>query len=185
MRNCLTPVAALAMTACLNPNVPPVKVSLMSETLRNEVRISFSGPQELPIGTVLRSSPKYHGPSNFFTVTLKNESSKPKKLPFPEIERNTITIYRNPATGAESIDNRTPPPEMDGAVAEFAPGESKSYQVVFEYPADIATRANRVALLHFCVKWDAGWLRGSAYAPGAFDWNESFELCRELRITGE
>jgi hypothetical protein len=33
------------------------------------------------------------------------------------------------------------------------------------------------------VKWESDWLRRSAYAPGAYDWNESFELCREIRIT--
>jgi hypothetical protein len=157
----------------------------MSETVRNQVRISFTGPQELPLGVVLRSSPAYHGPSNFFTITMKNESNHSRTLPFPEIQRNTITIYRNPATGAESIDNRTPPPRMDGAVEVLAPGESKSYQLVFAYPAQIATRKDRVAVLQFCAKWEADWLRRTAYAPGSFDWNESFTLCRELRIVGE
>ena len=64
----------------------------------------------------------------------------------------------------------------------LAPGETKSYQVIFEYPAGIATMKNRVAVLQFCAKWDSSWLRKKAYAPNAYDWNESSELCRELRI---
>ena len=157
----------------------------MSETIINGVRVSFEGPPELPLSVVLRESPAYDAPRNFFTVLLKNVSGQVKTLPFDELRRNIVSIYRNPATGAEIIDNRTPPPKLDGSVEELAPGQTKTFQVIFEYPAKIATMKNRVAVLRFCAKWDSVWLRKSAYAPDAFDWNESYELCREIRVVEE
>jgi len=157
----------------------------MSETVVNEVRLSLAGPQTLPLSIVLRDSPTYDGPRNFFTVSLKNESGKTRALPFDELRRNIVTIYRNPVTSAEIIDNRTPPPKFDGSVEALAPGQNKTFLVIFEYPASIATMNNGVAVLQFCVKWESDWLRKSAYAPGVYDWNESFELCREIRIVDE
>lgn len=157
----------------------------MSEIVTKNVRISFTGPEALPLPVVLRDSPAYDGPRTFFTVTLKNESGRKTNLPFDELRRNIVLIYRNPATRAEIIDNRSPPPKLDGSVEELAPGESKKFQVIFDYPAEIATMKDRVALLRFCVKWDNGWLRKAAYAAGAYDWNESFELCNEIRIVEE
>ena len=154
----------------------------MSETIINGVRVSFEGPPELPLSVVLRESPAYDAPRNFFTVLLKNVSGQVKTLPFDEIRRNTITKCRNPTTAAEIVDNSTPPPKRDGAVEELAPGETKSFQVVFEYPPEIVTMKNRLTILHYCVEWKGEWLRKAAYAAGAYDWNESFELCREIRI---
>jgi hypothetical protein len=134
---------------------------------------------------VTRGDPAYDASRNLFTVTLRTDSSRPKTLPLPEISRNSITKYRNPETGVEVVDNRTPPPRLDGAVETLAPGESKQFQVVFEYPARIATSTADVVVLQFCVTWNRDWLRKSAYLPGSYDWNESFEVCREIRIVSD
>ena len=157
----------------------------MSDLLINGIRLSLEAPESLPLSVVLRGSPRYDGARNLFTVSLRNESPSRMTLPFDEIRRNSIPVYRNPATGAEIVDNRTPPPKMDGSVETIAPGAVKAFQVVFEYPARIVTMRDRVAVLEFCVKWDAKWLRASAYSPGAYDWNESFEACRQIRIIEE
>jgi hypothetical protein len=157
----------------------------MSETVLKDVRLSLEGPRSLPLAVVLRSSPAYDGPRNFFTVSLKNESARRWRLPLDEIRRNVVLVYRNPVTGGQTIDNRTPPPKMDGSVEDLLPGEIKTFQVVFEYPASIATMKDRVAILQFCVKWDSAWLRKSTYLPDSYDWNESFELCREIQIVDQ
>lgn len=185
MSSCLAVTALAFLTSCATPSADSSKRSNMSEILAKEVRLSFTGPQTLPLPVVLRDSPAYDAPRNFFTVTLKNESSKQQTIPFDELQRNTITKYRNPDTGAEIVNNRTPPPKQDGAVLVLAPGETKSFQVVFEYPAKLQDLKNKVAELSFCVKWESSWLRKQAYAPDAYNWNESFELCREIRITAE
>jgi hypothetical protein len=157
----------------------------MADLVIKDIRLSLTGAQTLPLAVVLRKSPAYDAQRNFFTVTLKNESGETKKLPFDELRRNVVLVYRNPATGAEIVDNRTPPPKRDGSVEKLASGETKSFQVVFEYPGSIATMKDHVAVLQFCVKWEASWLRAADYTPGAFDWNESFELCQEIRIFDE
>lgn len=157
----------------------------MTEIVIDGIRLSLSGPETLPLPVVLRDSPAYDGPRNFFKVSLKNESGQPRSLPFDELRRNVVLVYRNPATDAEVVDNRTPPPKLDGSVERLAPGETKTFEVVFEYPAQIATMEKRVAVLQFCVKWEADWLRSTAYAPGAYDWNASYELCNEIRIFDE
>jgi hypothetical protein len=174
-------VAALACNAIV-PGIYSYE-AYMSEITVKQVRISFSGPETLPLPVVRRGSPKYDGPRNFFTVSLRNDSATKRTLPLPELRENVVMKYQNPATGAEIVDNETPPPDFEGAVEDLAPGETKTFQVVFEYPERIATFKDRVAVLRFCVKWESDWLRRSAYAPGAYDWNESFELCREIRIT--
>lgn len=155
----------------------------MINTVVKDIRLTLNGPEILPLSVVLRGGAAYDGPRNFFTVALTNESDDSKLLPFDELRRNTVLVYRNLATGAEIIDNRTPPPKRDGSVEKLAPGETKTFQVVFEYPARIATMEDRVAVLQFCAKWEASWLRTSAYTSRAYDWNESFEVCREIRIT--
>jgi hypothetical protein len=157
----------------------------MSSTVINGVHLSLSGPDTLPLAVVRRGSPDYDAEAAFFTVSLKNESEDTKTLPFDELRRNVVLNYRNQETAAEYSDNRTPPPKFDGAVQVLPPGKTKKFEVVFDYPAGIATMKNRVAVLWFCVKWESKWLRKSAYAPGAYDWNESFELCREIRIVDE
>lgn len=157
----------------------------MTEIVIDGIRLSLSGPETLPLSVVLRDSPAYDGPRNFFKVSLKNESHQPRSLPFDELRRNIVLVYRNPATDAEVVDNRTPPPKLDGSVEGLTPGETKTFEVVFEYPAQIATMEKRVAVLQFCIKWETDWLRSAAYASGAYDWNESFELCNEIRLVDE
>ena len=157
----------------------------MTETMIDGIRLSLSGPETLPLSVVSRDSPAYDAPRNFFTVSFRNESDRTRSLPFDELRRNTSLVYRNPATDAEVFDNRTPPPKLDGSVEGLAPGETKTFEVVFAYPAQIATMEKRVAVLQFCVKWETDWLRGAAYAPGAYDWNPSYELCNEIRIVDE
>jgi hypothetical protein len=180
MRSRLT-AAILALSAVNSVS----QVRNMSETVLQDVVVSLSGPQSLPLAVVTRGDPAYDARQNFFTVSLRNESDKPKTLPLPEIGRHSVTKYRNPETQAEVVDNRTPPPRLNGAVETLAPGESKHFQVVFEYPARIATRKANVEILQFCVAWNHDWLRKSAYVPGSYDWNESFEVCREIRIVSE
>lgn len=154
----------------------------MSDLLIDGIRVSFSGPQSLPLAVVTRGNPAYDGPRSYFTLTLKNESDRPRSLPFDEISRNTVRVYGNPATRAQVVDNRAPPPKLDGEVEPLAPGGAKSFQIVFAYPAGIATMNQGVADLRFCAKWEAAWLRSTSYQAGSYDWNASFQLCRNLRI---
>lgn len=154
----------------------------MSAAQVNGIRLSLAGASALPLAVTSRGSPSYDGPRNFFTVSLENVSTRRLTLPFDELRRNVVRVYRNPSTGAEITDNRTPPPKLDGSVEELAPGETKTFQVIFEYPARLATMEHGVALLHFCVKWESDWLRKSAYAASAYTWNEPFELCQEIRV---
>jgi len=157
----------------------------MSELVIKGIRLSLAGAQTLPLSVMRRDTPAYDGPRTFFTVSLKNESDGTRILPLDELRRNVVLVYRNPSTGAEVVDNRTPPPKRDGSVEALAKGEAKTFQVVFAYPQTIAVMRDHVAVLQFCVKWVGSWLRASTYAPGAYDWNESFELCREIRILDE
>lgn len=154
----------------------------MLETMVRGVRIRFSGAESLPLAVVQRSSPAYDSARNFFTVTMKNESSQTLHLPFDEISRNTVLVYRHPVTHEVSLDNRTPPPRKQGLVTELLPGALQSYQVVFEYPQQMAAIANGVAEVQFCVRWQSDWLRQNSYEPGSYNWNESFELCQQVKI---
>lgn len=186
MRSCLVVLAVLVLVAqCAAVDGDSREAQPMSDLLLNGIRLSLDTPEALPLSAVLRGTPKYDAPRTFFTVSLKNESGKKRVLPFDELRRSTVRVYRNPATGAEIVDNRTPPPKRDGSVDEIAPGATRTFQVVFEYPKSIAVMKERVAVLQFCVKWDATWLRANTYTPGSYDWNESFEICRQIRILDE
>lgn len=154
----------------------------MSEIVINNLHLSLQGPQTLPLSVVLRDSPNYDQQKNLFTVLLMNKSDRTRTLPLDELRRNIVRIYRNLATDTELIDNKIPPPKLDGSTEELAQGETKTIQLTFNYPMQIVTMKNKVAVLSFCVKWDGSWLRESAYALGAIDWNESFELCHEIQI---
>ncbi len=157
----------------------------MSELEINGIQLSLIGPRTLPLSAVQPGNPNYDAQKGFFTISMKNGSDSDKQIPFDEISRNTVMIYRNPATEKEILDNRVPPPKEEGIVEKFSPGEIKSYQVVFAYPESLAQYENKVAQLQFCVKWDNKWLRVSTYPSNAFDWNESFELCRNIEITDD
>ena len=157
----------------------------MSELVVDGIRLALAGPDSLPLAAVRRGSPSYDPERGFFTVSLKNESGRRRILPFDELRRSVVLVYRNPSTGQEIIDNRTPPPKRDGAVEGMSPGETKTFQVVFDYPESIATFHDHVARLRFCVRWENRWLRAATYAPGAYDWNESFEVCREVGIVDQ
>lgn len=180
MRNC---IAVAAFTVLAADSLCEVKN--MSEIVLQDVRVTLSGPESLPLPVVTRGNPAYDGPRNFFTVSFKNESGQTKKLPLPEISRGSVARYRNPDTGAEFVDNRTSPPRFDGAVEALAPGETKNFQIIFEYPPKIAARRNGAAVIQFCAVWNRDWLRKNAYPAKAYDWNESFDLCREVRIVDE
>lgn len=154
----------------------------MSQITLNGIHLSLTGPSSLPLSVVLRDSPTYDGPRNFFTVSLTNSTSQTLSLPFDEMQRNIALAYREPATREEKVNNQTPPPKMDGAVLQLLPDESKSFQVVFEYPIDLAKMKRGVAEIEFCVRWQKEWLRATAYASNPYDWNESYELCHLIRI---
>ena len=173
---------ALLLTAFAPSHATGKEPTPMSDQLIDGIRVSFSGPELLPLAVVTRGNPAYDGPRNFFTVAIKNESDRERRLPFDEIRRNIVLVYGNPATRAQEVDNRTPPPRATGTVEALPPGAARSFQVVFAYPASIATMAQGVALLRFCIKWESGWLRSATYPAGAYDWNPSFQLCRDLRI---
>ena len=157
----------------------------MSDQVVNGVRLSLAGPQTLPLAVVRRGSPTFDNARAFFTVSMTNESGGRKTLPFDELRRGVVLVYRNPSTGAELVDNRTPPPKRDGSVEALPPGGTKTFQVVFDYPASIATFKDHVAALQFCVKWESKWLRTETYRPGSYDWNESYEVCHEIHIVDE
>lgn len=155
----------------------------MSETVIDGIRISFAGPDQLPFKVVSRDSPAYDAPRNFFTVTMKNESPASRKLPFDELRRTIVLVYGNPDTKEQEVDNESPPPRRVGLVEKLPPGEQRQFQVVFAYPARIATLKNGSVRLRFCVRWEAAWLRVASYTADTCDWNQSFQLCRDLQIT--
>ena len=157
----------------------------MSETVIDGIRISFSGPDRLPLSVVSRESPNYDAPRNFFTVTLKNESPQGRKLPLDELRRAIVLMYGNPETKAQEVDNKSPPPRRAGIVETLAPGEQRAFQVIFAYPARIAPLKDGSVLLRFCVRWESTWLRAASYTTGAYDWNPSFQLCRDLQIVSD
>ncbi len=180
MRNCqLTILLIFLLLACSQT----LKGSnIMSETVINGIKLSFTGPEQLPLSVVLRDSPAYDGPCNFFTVSFTNKSGRTRKLPFDELQRNVVMRYRNPVSHAEEVDNQTPPPKMDGAVDTLVVGETKMFQVIFNYPTQIVTMKDNIAVIEFCVQWKKEWLRDQAYTEVAYDWNESYQLCRQIRI---
>ncbi|EJO80364.1 hypothetical protein FFZ99_08415 [Leptospira interrogans] len=182
MQNFLMALIFMLLTGCSALNSKENEIYFMSEQIIKGVSLSLKGPSTLPLSVVLRESPDYDGSRNLFTVSLKNESSRTIKLPLDELRRNVVLVYRNSFTGAEIIDNRTPPSKLDGSIEKLGPGETKAFQVVFAYPEVIASQKGRAEAFTFCVKWDANWLRTSAYSPNAYDWNESFLLCQEIRI---
>lgn len=154
----------------------------MSDTVIDGIRISFSGPDRLPLSVVSRASPSYDAPRNFFTVTLKNESPTSRKLPFDELKRTIVLVYGNPETKQQEIDNKSPPPRRVGIVETVPPGEQREFQVLFEYPAQIAPLKDGSVQLRFCVRWESAWLRSASYPADSYDWNPSFQLCRDLQI---
>ncbi len=156
----------------------------MSDTVIDGIRISFSGPDSLPLGVVLRGSPAYDAPRNFFTVTLRNESPSSRNLPLDELKRSIVLVYGNPETKEQEIDNKSPPPRRVGIVEMLPPGEQRQFQVIFAYPANIAPIKNGVANLRFCVRWESTWLRAATYPTDSYDWNPTFQLCRDLKIVG-
>ncbi len=157
----------------------------MSEIIVEGIRLSMEGANSFPLAVMHPDSPDYDRASQFFTVSLTNLSDRRKTLPFDELSRNYSRVYRNPATGEELFDNEIPPPKDDGSVEKLAPGSTKTFIVVFEYPEEIVKFENGKVTLQFCAKWEDSWLRKAAYKPGAYDWNESFELCHEIIITDD
>lgn len=154
----------------------------MSEIVIDGIRLRLAGPDRLPLSVVDPASESYDREQAFFELSFTNESTSGRTLPFDELSRNTSALYRNPASGHESFDNRTPPPRMDGSVESIAPNQTKMFQVVFDYPEELAPVENGVALVQFCVKWEESWLRAAAYQPNAYDWNHSYELCANILI---
>lgn len=117
-----------------------------------------------------------------FTVTLHNESERTRRLPIDELRRSLVRVYGNPATRAETIDNRSAPPRAVGVVEALPPGPTRDIHVPFAYPGSIATMDHGAAQLRFCVRWESSWLRAASDPSDAVDWNPSFEPCSDLRI---
>jgi hypothetical protein len=153
-----------------------------SDRVIDGIRVTFSGPRSLPLAVVTRGDPAFDGSRSIFTVTLRNESDRERRVPLDELRRSLVRVYVNPATRAESIDNRGAPPRAAGIVEALPPGATRDVQVPFAYPVSIATMEHGVAQLRFCVRWESGWLRSASYPSGTIDWNPSFELCEDVRI---
>jgi len=179
-------IACLAMTmvACRSIAVNH-KVNNMSSIEKDGVSLTLTGPDALPLAVANRMGSEYNMERCLFQLAVKNVSDTVKNMPYDELKGGTIQVYRRIQDKKEIIDNRTKPPKKKGIVDRFLPGEEKSHSVLFEYQPAIAKYEHNIAKIQFCVKWDAGWLRASSYDSGAVDWNESFELCREIRIIDE
>ncbi len=154
----------------------------MSEVQVDSMRISLTGPASLERSVIERTSPSYDGQQALFKVTITNASGDFRRLPFDELARHVVRVYRHPATKAEWIDNRTPPPKMNGAVIALAPGASRGFPLLFEFPSRLLEQDAKTQQVQFCARWDSTWLREAAYAPQAFDWNQGFEVCTDLRL---
>lgn len=175
-------VCVLFLSGCMMTKDTYYERLRMSEKTINGISVNISGPQSLPISIASDKSPKHVPSKTFFTITVKNETDSNVVIPFDEISRNRIRIYRNPETGAEYINNRTPPPRAEGIVADFSPNESKSFQAVFDFPEAIAKFTDKKTTIQFCVQWEKKRLRSATYTENSFDWNEDFEICQEIVI---
>jgi hypothetical protein len=173
-----------APIAGVGPTAARADEDLMSTTNRllDGIRVTLSGPRSLPLAVVTRGDPAFDASRGMFTLTLHNESDRERRLPIDELRRSLVRVYGNPATRAESIDNRSAPPRAVGIVEALPRGATRDIQVPFAYPASIATMEHGAAQLRFCVRWESGWLRTASYPSDAVDWNPSFELCADLRI---
>jgi hypothetical protein len=185
VRNRLIGVTVLVAAACAQFREQSSEARSMSTAVVGGIQITLTGPESLPQSAVRPASPTYNPTRGTFTVVLKNETSARKVLPFDEISRNIALVYRNPSTRAELVDNHPPPPKRNGAVEAFAAGASRSFDVIFTYPESIATMKDHIAVLSFCIKWESNWLRAEYYRPKSYDWNESFEVCRQIRVLDE
>jgi hypothetical protein len=147
------------------------------------IQLSLTAPDPLRAAAVQPGSPGFDMSQTIFRVTLRNVSTQPITLPFDEIRRNVVRVYTNLETNVVHTDNRTPPPTRKGLVETLAPGQGREITVQFHYPDMLVTDPSKEIKLRFCVQWRREWLRSQYYQAGSYQWNESFDVCKDIRIT--
>lgn len=142
----------------------------------NGIQLSMAAPTPMYAAAIEPGSPAFDINQTVFRLTMKNVSSLPITLPFEEIRRNSVRVYRNLEGVVVHTDNRTPPPTRKGLVESVLPGESCEIAVQFHSalmgPVKYPSR--------FCLQWRSEWLQAKYYKEGSYQWNQSFEICANL-----
>jgi hypothetical protein len=174
-------VASSALT-CHQGGLPEEKHKMDINNLAG-IQLTITAPDHLRAAAVQQGSPEFDMNQTIFRVTLRNVSTQPITLPFDEIRRNVVRVYTNLATSVVHTDNRIPPPTRKGLVETLAPGQSREITVQFHYPDMLVSSTDKELKLRFCVQWRREWLRSQYYQPGSYQWNEPFDVCKDIRIT--
>ena len=157
----------------------------MQATTIDGMSIVLTAPSEIPDAAVRPYSAERDPQACAVQVTFRNESGHPIKAPLDEIGNGLVSVYDVEGTGEPLIDNEIPPPPRDGSVIALAPGKSHVVRMSFAYPQPLMPdRLWKTVVVKFCVRWREDWLRAANYAPGAVQWNVSFDVCADVRITG-
>lgn len=156
----------------------------MQETTIDGMKIALSAPAVLPDAAVRPGSPARDPRAAAVTVTFRNESAQPLAAPLDEIGNGLVLVYTVEGAGEPLIDNEIPPPPEDGSVMTLAPGAAHVVRLSFGYPEPLMpARLMEPVVVTFCVRWRDEWLRAGNYAPSAVEWNASFDVCADVRIT--
>jgi hypothetical protein len=155
----------------------------MQQTTIDGTKIELNAPAAISEAAIRPGSPAHDARAAAVTVTFRNESERPLSAPLEEIGNGLVLVYT--VEGREPlIDNEIPPPPQDGSVITLAPGASYVVRLSFGYPQPLLpARIREPVMVRFCVRWREEWLRTNNYAPGAIQWNKSFDVCANVRIT--
>lgn len=120
----------------------------------------------------------------YYDVRLTFTNAGPEALSFPgeDLVNRVQRSYRNLETGSEQIFVQGSPPSETPRPIHLQPGESWSYGLGLEYPADVLPPAGRYVPFQLCVSWDKASLDATVYPPGSYDWAESFRICHDIRL---
>jgi hypothetical protein len=154
----------------------------MEQTTIDGMRIVLEGPATLRESVIRPESPSFDPSAAAWQLTFCNESPRVFKAPLEEIGNGLVRVY---TVGGKDplVDNRTPPPPVDGKVTALEPGASVSVPLDFSYPQSLMPSPFvDPASVEYCVQWRQEWLRDSNYAPHDVQWNASFDFCGSVRI---
>ncbi len=152
----------------------------------NGVRLTLTAPDAVHPDVLDTKHPDHDPLAVVAELVFENISPAPLKLPLEEIGNGLVRIYLVEDQPTPLVDNRIPPPPVDGAVATLLPGANHVERRRIDWPPILSrpTQAAPVSLT-FCLEWQADWLRAGNYAPGAVQWNADFKLCEVVEVSLE
>lgn len=185
MRNRLTALMAIACAAAF-AGEGQAKEERMAVQDLDGVRLTLTVPGAVHPDVLNPQHPDHDPLSVVAELAFENISSDPIAAPLEEIGNGLVRIYAVENEPAPVIDNRIPPPPVDGAVVSLAPGGRHVERRRIDAPP-ILSRPKKDApvALTFCLEWKAEWLRQSNYAAGAVQWNPDFRLCETVMVSLE